>query len=107
MKNIFFILFAILLLSSCTYEDSGFRRISKEEAMKSWAWKIFVFTDEGETKPIVPYQNDFDESIKGKPIFVDDFWEINLRDDLFLKNHDVAFEEGAHNYNFVEIKRKK
>lgn len=107
MKNIFFILFIIVLLTSCTYEDSGFRWISKEEAMQSWTWKIFVFTDEGETQPIKTYQNDFDNGIKGKPIFVDDFWEINLRDDLFLKNHDVAFEEEAYNSSFIVIKRKK
>ena len=103
----FFILFVIFTVSSCIYEDSGFRRISKEEAMESWAWKIFIFTDEGEFQSIETEVNKIENNIKEKPIFADDIWEMNLKDDLFLKNYEVAFEEEADYTNFELTKRKK
>ena len=102
----FFILFVIFTFSSCIYEDSGFRRISKEEAMESWAWKIFIFTDEGEFQSIETEVNKNENNIKEKPIFVDDIWEMNLKDDLYLKNHEVAFEEEA-DYNNSELTKRK
>jgi hypothetical protein len=95
MRKIFFIFFIIFTVSSCTYEDSGFRRISKEEAIQSWAWKIFIFTDEGESQPIEPTQNNFDNSIAEKPIFANVIWKMNLKDDLFFNMQQVAFNEGT------------
>jgi hypothetical protein len=106
MRKIFFIFFIIFTVS-CTYEDSGFRRISKEEAMRSWAWKIFIFTDEGEIQYVDTEINKFNNNIKEIPIFVDDIWEMNLKDDLFLKNHKVALEEEVDNVNFEIAKKKK
>lgn len=106
MRNIFFILFVVFTVSSCTYEHSGFRQITKEEAMQSWAWKIFIFTDEGEVQPIEP-ENNFYKSLEDKPIFVDDLFEMNLKNDLFLKNYGVAFTDKDYKALLkVEVKNK-
>lgn len=107
MKKMLFILFIIFTVSSCTYEDSGFRRISKEEAMQSWAWKIFIFTDVGEFQPVEIEADNFVNNIEEKPIFADDIWEVNLKDDLFLKNYELVFKEEADYTNFELTKSKK
>ena len=107
MRKIFFIFFITFSISSCTYENSGFRPISKEEAMESWAWKIFIFTDEGEYQSIELETNKFYNNSKEKAIFVDDIWKMNLKDDLFLKDDKVAFEEETDNAIFEQVKRKK
>lgn len=107
MRKIFFIFFIIFTVSSCTYEDSRFRRISKEEAMESWAWKIFIFTDEGEFQSVDPEVNKIHNSIEEKPIFAEDIWKMNLKDDLFFKNYEVALEDKADYANFEITKKKK
>ena len=104
MRKIFFILSVVFTVSSCTYEHSRFRQITKEEAMQSWAWKIFIYTDEGEVQPIEP-ENNFYKSLEDKPIFVDDHFEMNLKDDLFLKNYGVAFTDKDYKA-FVETRSK-
>ncbi|PJJ06970.1 hypothetical protein CLU83_0096 [Flavobacterium sp. 1] len=107
MRKIFFIFFIIFTVSSCTYEDSRFRQISKKEAMQSWAWKIFIFTDEGEFQSVEPEVNKIHNSIKEKPIFAEDIWKTNLKDDLFLKNNEVALEDRTDYANFEITKKKK
>lgn len=107
MRKIFFIFFIIFTVSSCTYEDSRFRRISKEEAMQSWTWKIFIFTDEGEFQSVESEVNKIENSIEEKPIFVEDIWKLNLKDDLFLKHHEVALEDEVDYASFEIVKRKK
>nr|WP_315199592.1 hypothetical protein [uncultured Flavobacterium sp.] len=107
MRKIFFIFFIIFTVSFCTYEDSRFRQISKEEAMQSWAWKIFIFTDEGEFQSVEPEVNKFDSNMKEKPIFVEDILKMNLKDDLFFKNHQLAIKEEADNAIFEQVGRKR
>ena len=106
MRKIFFIFFIIFTVSSCTYEDSRFRRISKQEAMESWAWKIFIFTDEGEFQSVETEVNKNQNHIKQKPIFAEDIWRMNLKHDLFLKHHGLALEDKADYVNF-EITKKE
>jgi len=98
MKKILFVLFIVFTVLSCTYENSGFRRISKEEAMQSWVWDFFIFTEEGDYQTVELEENKIDEHIKEKTIFAKDIWEINPKDDLFLKNHEIAFKEGYKTY---------
>ncbi|HSD08643.1 hypothetical protein [Flavobacterium sp.] len=99
MKNIFFILLVIFTVSSCTYDDAGFRRISRKEAMESWAWKIFIYTDEGEIQPVDYKRNNFDNRIQQKPIFVDYFWEIDENQNVFLDEHEMVYKEKKDDYN--------
>ncbi|WP_348824429.1 hypothetical protein [Flavobacterium aestuarii] len=108
MKKIIGIL-CVVFIVSCTYEDSGFRRLSKQEAMQSWAWKIFIFTGEGEYQPIDSEVNKFYiyNNIQDKPIFANDIWKTDLQDELFLNTHEIAFETAADNTNFSITKRKK
>lgn len=61
--------------------------------MESWAWKIFIFTDEGEFQSIELDANKFDNNSKEKAIFVDGIWKMNRKNDLFFNNDKVAFEE--------------
>jgi hypothetical protein len=110
MRKIFFILFIFFIIftvSSCIYEDSRFGRISKEEAMQSWAWKIFIFTDEGEFQSVDPEVNKIDNAIEEKPIFAKDIWKTNLKDDLFLKNHELVLEDKTDYANFEITNKKK
>jgi len=93
MKNIFFILLVIFTVSSCTYEDAEFRTISKKEAMESWAWKIFIYTDEGEIQSIDSKPNNFDNRIQQKPIFVDSFWKTDADQNMFFDEHKVVYKE--------------
>lgn len=107
MKKIFFILFIIFTVSSCTYENSSFRRISKEEAMQGWAWKIFIFTDEGEFQPAESEVNKNDKHIKENPIFVKDIWKMNSNEYHFFKNHQLAVKEEADNAILEQTKRNR
>jgi hypothetical protein len=107
MRKIFFVFFIIFTVSSCTYEDSRFRRISKVEAMESWAWKIFIFTDEGEFQSAETEVNKIHNSIEEKPIFAKDIWKTNLKHNLFLKHHVLALEDKADYVNFEITKREK
>lgn len=104
---IFFIFFIIFTVSSCIFEDSRFGRISKEEAMQSWAWKIFIFTDEGEFQSVDPEVNKIHNAIEEKPIFAKDIWKTNLKDDLFLKNHELVLEDKTDYANFEITSKKK
>ena len=107
MKNLIFILLVIFTFYSCASDEVGFKQISKKEVMESWAWKIFIFTDEGEYQSIELETNKFYNNSKEKAIFVDDIWKMNLKDDLFLKDDKVAFEEETDNAIFEQVKRKK
>lgn len=106
MKKILFVLFIFFTVSSCTYENSSFRRISKEEAIQSWAWKIFIFTDEGDYQPVEIEENKIDGHIKEKPIFAKDIWKMKPKDDLFFKNDEIAFKEGYKTY-FGETRKNQ
>jgi hypothetical protein len=107
MKKIILISVIIFAFCSCASDDSGFKQMTKKEIMESWAWKIFIFTDEGEIMPVEAAKNNFDNPIKVKSIFVEDIWKIYENDDLFLNNPKVAFKDPVVSANFTEIKRKK
>lgn len=107
MRRMFFVFFVFFTFSSCNYEKSNFRGNFKKEVKQSWAWKIFIFTDLGEFQSIESEPNKFDNINKEKTIFADDIWKINLNEDLFLKNHEVAFEEDSDYVNLEITKRKK
>ncbi len=74
--------------------------------MESWAQKIFIFTDEGEALPRQSALSNFNDITNGKTIFVEDIWNMNLKDDLFLKHHEVALEDET-DYGNIEIAKKK
>jgi hypothetical protein len=93
MKNLIFIILAIFTFCSCAHDDAGFDSISKKEIMDSWAWKIFIFTDEGEFTSAGTVKNNFDNTTKVRPIFVEDVLEIYSNDNLFLNNQKVAFKD--------------
>jgi hypothetical protein len=107
MKKIILISGMVFTVCSCASEDAGFEQISKKEIMESWAWKIFIFTDEGEIRPVGTAKNNLNNTIKAKSILAEDIWQMYKNDDLFLKNHKVAFKNPIVNANFAEIKAKK
>ncbi|QKJ64602.1 hypothetical protein [Flavobacterium sp. M31R6] len=86
MEKLIFIIFIALTFCSCANDDAGFDSNSKKEIMESWAWKIFIFTDEGEFTPVETVKNKFDNTTKVSPIFVEDVLGIYSNDDLFLNN---------------------
>jgi hypothetical protein len=107
MKKIILISVIIFAFCSCASDDAGFKQMTKKEIMESWAWKIFIFTDEGEIMPVGKVKNDFENTIKDKSIFVEDIWKMYNNEDLFLNNQKVAFKDPIVNANFAESKTKK
>lgn len=107
MKKIILISAVIFTFCSCASDDAGFEPMSKKEVMESWVWKIFIFTDVGETMPVGTVKDNFENSIKDKSIFVEDVWEIYNNDDLFLNDQKVTFRDEIINVNFAEFKTKK
>ncbi|TRX36448.1 hypothetical protein FNW52_07500 [Flavobacterium sp. ZT3R18] len=107
MKKI--ILISVVFFAFCSYasDDAGFEQMSKKEIMESWAWKIFIFTDEGEIRPVGKVKNNFENTIKDKSILVEDIWQMYNNDDLFLNNQKVAFKDAIVNADFTKNKRKK
>jgi hypothetical protein len=107
MKKIILIGGIVFAFCSCASDNAGFEQMTKKEIMESWAWKIFIFTDEGEIIPVGKVKNNFENTAKDKSILVEDIWQMYKNDDLFLKNHKVAFKNPIVNANFAEIKAKK
>jgi hypothetical protein len=107
MKKIILISVVIFAFCSCASDASGFDQMTKKEIMESWAWKIFIFTDEGEIMPVETSINNFENTIKDKTIFVEDVWEIYNNDDLFLNNQKVTFRNAIVNASFAEIATEK
>jgi hypothetical protein len=107
MKKIISISVVIFAFCSCASDDAGFKQMTKKEIMESWAWKIFIFTDEGEIMPVETSKNSFENTIKDKSIFVEDIWEIYNNDDLFLNTKKVTFRDAIVNASFAEITTKK
>jgi hypothetical protein len=107
MEKLIFIILIVFTFCSCANDDAGFDSKSKKEIMDSWAWKIFIFTDEGEFTPVETVKNKFDNTTTGSPIFVDDVFEIYSNDDLFLNNQKKAFNDPIVFTNFNLNKRKK
>jgi hypothetical protein len=107
MKNVIFILLVIFTFCSCASEDAGFERLSKKEIMDSWAWKIFIFTDLGETTPVEPVINNFDDTIKVKPIFVEDAFSNFNADNIFFTKQKIAFSDPIEGEKLIVFKRKK
>jgi hypothetical protein len=100
MKKIILMSVVFFAFCSCASDDAGFDQISKKEIMESWAWKIFIFTDEGEIMPDGAAKNNLDNTIKNKSILVEDIWKIYKNENLFLNNQKV-------NADFTENKTKK
>jgi hypothetical protein len=107
MKNNIFILLLIFTFCSCASDGDGFDSITKKELMDSWAWKIFIFTDLGETASHQDNKNNFENGRNVKPIFVEDVWVIDTEDDLFLNKSPLALKDPIANANFIEAKNKK
>lgn len=107
MKNLFFILLVIFTFYSCASDEVGFKHVSKKVVMESWAWKIFIFTDEGEFTPVEKANNNFDSTTKVNPIFVEDFLEMYRNDDSFLNYQKEVFNDPIVYTNFNLTKRKK
>lgn len=84
MGKLPFIVLITLTFCSCSNNDAGFDSNYKKEIMDSWAWKIFIFTDEGEFTPAETTQNKFDNTSNVSPIFVADFFGIYNKEDLFF-----------------------
>ncbi len=95
MKNLIVIPTVLFIISFCCFVN--YSHISKKEMMNSWAWKIFIFTDEGDFMPIESAQHNFQNSTKVKPIFVEDVFEIynndvsSLSDERELFKYPVVF----------------
>ncbi|MDR6846535.1 hypothetical protein [Flavobacterium granuli] len=107
MKKITFVILMVFTFCSCANDDAGFDSNSKKEIMNSWAWKIFIFTDEGEFTPVKTTKNKFDNTTKGSPIFVEDFLRIYSKEDFFLNDQKQAFNNPIVFTNFNLTKRKK
>lgn len=106
MKIIFLNILIVFSFCSCANDGAGFDSNSKKEIMESWAWKIFIFTDEGEFTPVETAKNKFDNTTKVRPIFVEDFLKIYNNHDLFLNNQKEAFNDPIVYANFNLTKRK-
>ncbi|HKO75808.1 MAG TPA: hypothetical protein VJU52_01245 [Flavobacterium sp.] len=107
MKKIIFINLILFTFCSCANDDAGFDPNLRKEIMDSWAWKIFIFTDEGEFTPIKKAKEKFDDTTKVSPIFVEDILEIYSNDDLFLNNQKESINTPIVFTNFNLTKRKK
>jgi hypothetical protein len=107
MKKIILVSVMIFTFCSCASDDAGFRQMSKKEVMESWAWKIFIFTDVGEGMPVGTVNDNFDNPIKDKSIFVDDVLKIYNNNDLFLNNQKETFRSTIVDAYFAEIRTKK
>jgi hypothetical protein len=107
MKNLIFIPFVIFIIFLCAFVIGDENRISKKEMMESWAWKIFIFTDEVEFIPNESVKNNFDNSTKDNPIFVEDVIEIYSEGDLFMHIEKGSFKDPIVFANFAETERKK
>ena len=105
MKNLIFIFIVIFVIFSCAFGNDS--RISQKEMMDSWAWKIFIFTDEGEFTPIQSVKNNFEDTTKVSPIFVEDVFEIYNNDDLFLNNQKGSIKDPIVFANYAETNREK
>jgi hypothetical protein len=97
----------IFVFWSCAPNDVTFDSKTKKEIMNSWAWKIFIFTDEGEFVALETTSDKFIETTKVSPIFVKDVLKIYTNDDLFLNNEIEAFNDPIVFTNFNLTKRKK
>jgi hypothetical protein len=107
MKKIVSILFLIFTICSCSLDTTTGNGIDKKVFMDSWAWKIFIFTDLGETVPIDNVKYNFDVSKKVNPIFVEDeFYEIDTTAS-FLSEQKVTFNEPIAVGKSIAFKRKK
>jgi hypothetical protein len=93
MKNVFFILLVIFTFCSYASDDAGFERLSKKEIMESWAWKIFIFTDLGETASVEKISDNSDDTVKVKPIFVEDTFSDFNADNTFFIKQKIAFRD--------------
>lgn len=107
MGKLFFMIFIALIFCSCANDEAGFDSKTKKEIMDSWAWKIFIFTDEGEFEPVETAKNKFDNTTKLNPIFVDDDLEFYSNDELFLNSQKEEYHNPIALANFAETKRKK
>jgi hypothetical protein len=107
MEKLIFIILIVFIFCSCANDDAGFDSNSKKKIMESWAWKIFIFTDEGEFTPVETAKNKIDNTTKVSPIFVEDFLEIYSKDDFFLNNQKEVFNDPIVYTNFNLTKRKK
>jgi hypothetical protein len=92
MKNNILILLLVFTFCSCTTADSKKVRWNKKDLMNSWAWKIFVFTDLGETLPIANAKNNFDNSTKVNAIFVENINDFNTTE-AFLTEQKVTLSD--------------
>jgi hypothetical protein len=106
MKNNILILLLVLTFCSCTTDDSEKVRWNKKELMDSWAWKIFVFTDLGETLPNANAKNNFGNSTKVNAIFVDDFNNFDTTE-AFLTEQKVTLSDPIEEGKRILFKRKK
>lgn len=103
MKKIVALLLVSFIVSSCVYEDSSFKRMSKKQFMESWTWKIFVFTDEGELAPIHNSRPDLNKNINEKENDIYNAWQKHINDNLFLKKYQIAFTEKEKNSVFKKV----
>jgi hypothetical protein len=103
MKNNILILLLVFTFCSCNSEDVGKGKWNKKALMDSWAWKIFVFTDLGETLPNANAKNNFGNSTKVNAIFVDDF-DIT---EAFLTEQKVTLSDPIKEEKRILFKRKK
>ena len=94
MKKIILVFLVVFTIYSFTNENSDFESISQKEVMNSWAWKIFVFIDEGEIHPVKFFQR-FSHNNNVR-IYEDDF---------FLNNKELGFKEAI--VFSEEVKSKK
>lgn len=106
MKNSILILLLALTFCSCNSEDVGKEKWNKKELMDSWAWKIFVFTDLGETLPNANAKNNFGNSTKVNAIFVDDFNDFDTTE-AFLTEQKVTLSDPIEEGKRILFKRKK
>lgn len=107
MKKGFLNILIVFTFCSCANDDAGFDPNSRKEIMDSWAWKIFIFTDEGEFTPIKTTKDKLDNTTKVSPIFVEDILESYSNDDLFLNNNKETVNDPIVYANFNITKRKK
>ena len=85
MKKIILVFLVVFTIYSFTDENSDFKPISQKEVMNSWAWKILVFVDEGEIRPVKPILRSFVKN-NNENIYEDDF---------FLNNKELGFKEAV------------
>ncbi len=95
------LIFVSLLAFSCSHENESAKRNFKKNLMDSWAWKIFIFTDEGELAPAKP-----NHKIKktNKYYSTNEIWHHYISDDLFLKKYEKVIERKVERTIFEKIK---